>query len=100
MDVIRRAFALPLAACAPFVGRGLMAAAFGSPFAAAGTTFSILGVGLALALVDATLTTLVLALGGDRRFAVAVTLIPALIGLYLAFAGWGWPYAGAGSRSV
>ncbi|MGH2859021.1 MAG: oligosaccharide flippase family protein [Solirubrobacteraceae bacterium] len=71
-------FALPLAACTPFVAGGLMAAAFGSRFAAAGTAFALLVVTIALALLDGTLTTIVMGLGGDRRYARAITLTAVL----------------------
>ena len=70
-------FALPLAACTPFVAHGLMLSVFGAPFAAAGTTLSLCTLGLALALVDVTLSSLVLALGADRRYAYAMTLTAA-----------------------
>jgi stage V sporulation protein B len=66
-------FSLPLAACAPFVADGLMTSAFGSQFGPAGPTFALLSVGLALALIDGTLSTLAVALGGDRSYASAVT---------------------------
>jgi O-antigen/teichoic acid export membrane protein len=66
--------ALPFAVCTPFVAHGLMVAAFGSQFGPAGTTFALCTVGLALALIDITLGTLVLALGGDRRAAFAMTV--------------------------
>lgn len=65
---------LPLAACAPFVADGLMSAAFGRQFGPAGPTFALLSVGLALALIDGTLSTLAVALGGDRSYASAVTV--------------------------
>lgn len=65
-------FALPLAACAPFVAHGLMVAMFGAKFAPAGTTFALCTLGLAIALVDVTLVSLVLALGGDRIYARAM----------------------------
>jgi O-antigen/teichoic acid export membrane protein len=66
-------FALPLAACTPFVAHGMMVAMFGAKFGAAGGTFALCTLGLALALVDVTLVSLVLALGGDRRYALALT---------------------------
>jgi len=67
-------FALPLAVCTPFVAHGLMVAAFGAQFGAAGSTLALCAVGLGLALVDVTLSSLVLALGADRRFAYAMTV--------------------------
>ena len=65
-------FALPLAACTPFVAHGMMVAMFGAQFGAAGSTFALCTLGLALALVDVTLVSLVLALGGDRMYARAM----------------------------
>jgi O-antigen/teichoic acid export membrane protein len=70
--------ALPLAACAPFVADGLMVTLFGSDFAPAGTPFALLMVAVALALFSGNFTAAVLALGGERRFAIAVTLAAAL----------------------
>lgn len=67
-------FALPLAVCTPFVAHGLMVAVFGAEFGAAGSTLALCTVGLALALVDVTLSSLVLALGADRRYAYAMTI--------------------------
>ncbi|MGH2889758.1 MAG: oligosaccharide flippase family protein [Solirubrobacteraceae bacterium] len=66
--------AVPLACCTPFVARGLMAAAFGSQYGSAGTAFALLVVTVALGLLDGTLTTIVMGLGGDRRYARAITL--------------------------
>jgi O-antigen/teichoic acid export membrane protein len=65
-------FALPLAACTPFVAHGMMVAMFGAQFGPAGSTFALCTLGLALALVDVTLVSLVLALGGDRVYARAM----------------------------
>ncbi|HEY1591794.1 MAG TPA: oligosaccharide flippase family protein [Solirubrobacteraceae bacterium] len=66
-------FSLPLVACTPFVAHDLMVAAFGSQFGPASTAFTLLTVTVALALIDGTLSTLLLGLGGDRRYAVLVT---------------------------
>jgi O-antigen/teichoic acid export membrane protein len=67
-------FALPLAACTPFVAHGMMVAMFGAKFGPAGSTFALCTLGLALALVDVTLVSLVLALGGDRVYARAMMI--------------------------
>jgi peptidoglycan biosynthesis protein MviN/MurJ (putative lipid II flippase) len=56
------------------VAHDLMVAAFGARFGPAGTTLALGAVGLGITLVDATLATLVLGLGGDRRYARALTL--------------------------
>jgi O-antigen/teichoic acid export membrane protein len=66
-------FSLPLVACTPFVAHGLMVAAFGNQFAPASTAFSLLTVTVGLSLIDGTLATLLLGLGGDRRYARVVT---------------------------
>lgn len=66
-------FSLPLVACTPFVAHGLMVAAFGSQFGPAATAFALLTVTVALSLIDGTLSTLLLGLGGDRRYAAIVT---------------------------
>ncbi len=66
-------FSLPLVACTPFVAHGLMVAAFGSQFGPSATAFALLTVTVALSLIDGTLSTLLLGLGGDRRYAVVVT---------------------------
>ncbi len=64
---------LPLAVCTPFVAGPLMALVFGAQFAAAGTAFSLLTISLAAGLIDMTLITILIGLGGDRRYAFAVT---------------------------
>jgi O-antigen/teichoic acid export membrane protein len=69
---------LPLAACTPFVAAPLMALVFGGQFAAAGTAFALLTVGLAAGLILMTLITILLGLGGDRRYAYAVTVAAAV----------------------
>jgi O-antigen/teichoic acid export membrane protein len=64
---------LPLIACTPFVAQGLMVATFGAKFAPAGTTLALGAVGLGITLVDGTLATLLLSMGGERRYARAMT---------------------------
>ena len=65
---------LPLMVCTPFVARGLMVATFGAKFAPAGTTFALGAVVLGIALVDGTLVTILLGMGGERRFARAMNI--------------------------
>jgi O-antigen/teichoic acid export membrane protein len=50
-----------------------MVSTFGSRFGPAGTTLALGAVGLGITLIDGTLATLVLGLGGDRRYARALT---------------------------
>ena len=64
---------LPLIACTPFVARGLMVATFGANFAPAGSTLALGAVGLGITLVDGTLATLLLGMGGERGIARAMT---------------------------
>jgi O-antigen/teichoic acid export membrane protein len=64
---------LPLMVCTPFVARSLMVATFGAEFAPAGITLALGAVGLGITLVDGTLATLLLGMGGERRYARAVT---------------------------
>jgi O-antigen/teichoic acid export membrane protein len=64
---------LPLMACTPFVARGLMVATFGAQFAPAGTTLALGAVGLGITLIDGTLATLLLGMGGERWYARAMT---------------------------
>jgi O-antigen/teichoic acid export membrane protein len=66
-------FALPLAACTPFIATSLMTAAFGGQYAAAGTALALLNITVALSLFDGTLTTIIMGLGGDRSYARAIT---------------------------
>ena len=65
--------ALPLAVCTPFIAQGLMGLVFGPQYAAAGTAFSLLTVSLSAGLIDTTLISILIGLGGDRRYAIAVT---------------------------
>lgn len=64
---------LPLIACTPFVAQGLMVATFGAQFAPGGSTLALGAVGLGITLVDGTLATLLLGMGGERRYARAMT---------------------------
>lgn len=67
-------FALPLAACTPFVAHGLMTAAFGVSYGAAGTAFALLTVAIALSLFDSTLVTLLMGVGRERAYASIITV--------------------------
>ncbi len=65
---------LPLIVCTPFVAQGLMVATFGAQFASAGSTLALGAVGLGITLVDGTLATLLLGMGGERGYARAMTI--------------------------
>jgi O-antigen/teichoic acid export membrane protein len=67
-------FAVPLAACTPFVAHGLMVAAFGEQYGPAATAFWLLTITVALGLVDSTMTSALMGLGRDRFFASMVTV--------------------------
>lgn len=67
-------FALPLAACTPFVAHGLLTAAFGGQFGPAGAAFSLLTVTVAIGLLNGTFSLALRGMGRDRFFAVASTL--------------------------
>lgn len=67
-------FAFPLAACTPFVARGLLVAAFGGQYGAASTAFSLLTLTMALGLIDGTVLTMLMGLGRDRFFAKRITV--------------------------
>jgi len=71
-------FAVPLAACTPFVAHGLLTAAFGAPFGAATTAFSLLTVTVAIGLLNGTFSLALRGMGRDRFFAVAGTLTTVL----------------------
>ena len=65
---------IPLALLTPFVAHDLMVASFGSNFGPAGSTLALGSIGLGITLIDLTLATLVIGVGGDRRYARALTL--------------------------
>jgi O-antigen/teichoic acid export membrane protein len=67
-------FAIPLAACTPFVAHGLMVAAFGHEYGPAATALTLLIVGTALSIVDSTLMSSLMGLGRDRFYAAVLTV--------------------------
>jgi O-antigen/teichoic acid export membrane protein len=67
-------FAIPLAACTPFVAHGLMVAAFGHEYGPAATALALLIVGTALSIVDSTLMSSLMGLGRDRFYASVLTV--------------------------
>jgi O-antigen/teichoic acid export membrane protein len=92
--------ALPLAACAPFVAEGLMTAMFGDAFADAGTPFALLMVAVGLSLIAGNFVSAVLGMGGDKKFALGVTLAAMLnVGLNLFFIPW-WGTTGAALATI
>ena len=66
--------ALPLAAGSAIVGTGVMTALFGHAYRPAGTPFTILMVASAMAVVSVNYTSLAMATGQERTFAMAVTV--------------------------
>lgn len=68
------AVALPIAVSAAIVSDRLMPELFGQTYAPAGAPFSVLMIATAMVFVAVTLGTALLALDGERAYAVAVTL--------------------------
>jgi O-antigen/teichoic acid export membrane protein len=64
---------LPLMVCTPFVARSLMVTTFGGQFGPAGTTLALGAVGIGIMLFDSTLSTVIIGVGGERRYARAIT---------------------------
>jgi O-antigen/teichoic acid export membrane protein len=68
------AAALPLAAGSAIVGTGVMTGLFGPAYRPAGTPFAILMVASAITVVSVNYTSLAMAAGKERTFAMAVTV--------------------------
>lgn len=67
-------FALPLAACTPFIAHDLLSAAFGAQYGAGATAFSLLTLTIAIGLMNGTFGLALRGMGKDRFFAGAATL--------------------------
>jgi len=77
--------ALPLAVSFTFVSEDLMTALFGAAFGAAAAPFAVLMWATAVSLVSINVTHVLLAVGGERQFAVSVTA-GAVLNIALNFA--------------
>jgi O-antigen/teichoic acid export membrane protein len=67
-------FALPLAACTPFIAHDLLAAAFGAQYGAGAVAFSLLTVTISIGLMNGTFALALRGMGKDRFFAGGATL--------------------------
>lgn len=67
-------FALPLAACTPFIAQDLLSAAFGPQYGAGAVAFSLLTLTISIGLMNGTFTLALRGMGKDRFFAGTATL--------------------------